>query len=324
LAIFFAYIFEYFEYLSSVRKDNQVRPFSFWCCICIVFHVYVNGQIKNDIQNETDYYRFVVETLAHDSMKGRAVASPEEKKAARFIVSELNKNPLAVIKFQKFKFQQNDSTGYQNSYNVYTYINNKADSTIIIGAHYDHIGQGSHLSFALSKRNEIHNGADDNASGISLLLGLYKDRHTWQTKKYNYVFVAYSAHEVGLFGSTSFSKLVNKRFKNVALLINFDMVGRLDTAYPVIEVVRSNELSTHAKKYFDIDKIQDIHVRSNNGDKIYNTDARAFIKQNISAISISTGIHNDYHKPSDDATEINYDGILKIQKVLQDFLRTYP
>jgi Zn-dependent M28 family amino/carboxypeptidase len=270
------------------------------------------------------YLKYVIGTIAHDSFKGRAVSSAEELKTADFIRQAFLANGGKYCKYHRFKYRVSDTAVWQSSLNVYCFVNNKADSTILIGAHYDHIGLGGKLSFAYGKKDQIHNGADDNASGVAMILHLFKTRSVWMNKNYNYLFVAYSAHEIGLYGSEAFAKMMGKKFKAISLTINFDMVGRLDQSYPVLEVCTSNPIQHFNHRYWDQELIDSIHIRRSYDHKLVKTDAGNFLKYKIPSVSFTTGIHQDYHKPSDDASEINYAGILKIQAIIESYLKLKP
>jgi len=164
-------------------------------------------------------------------MGGRKAGTHFEKKAVRYLV-----NQLVDLKIEKlsgsfihtFPFRP-DSVITDTAINIIGFIDNKADSTIIIGAHYDHIGLGGPKSRSLTDK-KIHPGADDNASGVAALLLISDFLKTKGTKSENYCIAFLSAHEDGLFGSNDF---VNKKYidlSNIKLVINLDMIGRLDTS----------------------------------------------------------------------------------------------
>ncbi len=257
--------------------------------------------------------------LASDSMAGRPSSSIYEEKAAQYISRQFSLQSLKP-KFQVFKYQPKDSVHCSKSKNVFCFINNRSDSTIIIGAHYDHLGLGGSLSMNMGKKG-IHNGADDNASGIALLLGLVKTYPQWKNTNYNYVFVAYSAHEIGLFGSENFSKTAVKKYKKISLVINFDMVGRMNPELKWLKLYGTSTLK-NKKSFFDIEKFG-LHYRFENDIMLSQLDTKSFVEKQIPCLSISTGIHDDYHKMSDDEVKINYQGILLIQQLLEEFLKDY-
>jgi len=170
-----------------------------------------------------------------------------------------------------------------------------------------------------SDAGKIHNGADDNASGVALMLLLSKQAKREMTKKYNYLFVAYSAHEIGLFGSTAFYDFIHSKVKPISQMINFDMVGRMDRSSPVLSVFVSTKSSSRAADYFEQLKARP-KINLDFNTKIKNSDCRIFDANGIEALSFTTGIHTDYHKPSDDADKINYAGMDVINKILIEFI----
>ncbi|MCP9748233.1 M28 family peptidase [Lacihabitans sp. CS3-21] len=190
------------------------------------------------------YYKKIIQILAHYSLNGRSASSIFEDKAAKFIYQEFESTFSAKPKIHEFTYQT-DSNHF--SKNIYYFVNNHADSTILIGAHYDHIGLGENRSRSYGKKG-IHNGADDNASGVALMLAIAQSLNSLSTKKYNYVFVAYSAHEIGLFGSAAFALFCRNKLPPLALVINFDMVGRFDKNARVLNIYGKKTLLQH--QYF--------------------------------------------------------------------------
>ena len=112
--------------------------------------------------------------------------------------------------------------------NIIANINNNAIETVIIGAHYDHIGWGKEGSRYIGEP-AIHNGADDNASGVAALFQLAKILKK-KEKSYNYTLVAFSGEEKGLLGSNAYLKEQNLDKASINCMINLDMIGRLDTS----------------------------------------------------------------------------------------------
>ncbi len=273
------------------------------------------AQLTDSI-NQITYYKSVIHFLANDSLQGRAVGTIYEKQSADFIFQQLLNAKLKPER-QYFNFQPTESSKKIKSQNIYAFLDNKKDSTILISAHYDHIGLGGNLSLH-AKLKGIHNGADDNASGVALLLGLCRNGKEKLNKKYNYLFVFYSAHEVGLFGSTYFIKQYNKKFKPLALVINFDMVGRMDNEYKILKLYYSDtfkqqlELTANQYKYFQ--------YRWEGHQKLEELDTKPYYKKSIKCLSLTTGLHSDYHKTTDDIEYINYQGIYAIENFLMQLL----
>ncbi len=287
--------------------------------VCFIF-IPMLGICKGHEKAMVSLYENIIETLAADSMQGRAVSSEFESKAANYIQKQFANVSIAKPIIQEFQFTNPDTKELQVSKNVYCYINNKAKHSILIGAHYDHLGLGEIKSLSFNKKGEVHNGADDNASGVALMIGLLNRYGAWSTKRYNYIFVAYSAHEIGLFGSKNFQKYISNKVSPLALVINFDMVGRLDPREKILAIYGHNSIEK-ASSFFT-QKMENLNIRTDENDMVQITDAGGFAAAQIPALSFTTGTHDDYHKVSDDAQYINYAGMVQIGNLLESFLKT--
>lgn len=304
--------------MAPVVNRSNIILFQYFSILALLLSALSqSAQTAKDSLEKLNYLKKIVYTLADDSMNGRGVSTIYEQKAAQFIFQELKKMKGVKPQYHDFIYQKADTAIARSSQNIYCYINNKADSTVIISAHYDHIEPNSYLSQAFSQKKQIHNGADDNASGVALLLGLVKNKAAWMNKTVNYVFVFYSAHEIGLYGSTAFYTHCKLKFSPIRAVLNFDLVGRLDLSYnpqitfygsgTISEVLRNDIKLKEGKVKFDMDKSSNINY----------SDCRPFLKNGIPCLWLTTGSHNDYHKPSDDPQYIKYDGMYVIQRILE-------
>lgn len=206
----------------------------------------------------------------------------------------------------------------RTGHNVVGLINNYAEKTIVIGAHYDHLGYGEDKnSLYVGKEKMIHNGADDNASGTAALLLLSKELNEKKYNRYNFLFVAFSGEELGLYGSKYFVDHPPIDLKNVRFMINMDMVGRLNDNTHGLTIggfgtsPQWGELINLKDDYFKI-KIDS----AGSGP----SDHTSFYRKDIPVLFFFTGTHSDYHKPSDDADKINYNGELKIIDLIVDII----
>jgi aminopeptidase YwaD len=203
-------------------------------------------------------------------------------------------------------------------HNVIGYINNNATNTIILGAHYDHLGYGEdHNSLHTGSTPAIHNGADDNASGTAALIELSKWLKKSAYKKYNYLFVSFSGEELGLFGSKYFTDNAGLDLKTVNYMINMDMVGRLNDSTHGITIGGYGTSPTWGKLIKKEDAYFKINIDSSGSGP---SDHTSFYKKDIPVLFFFTGSHKDYHKPSDDADKINYNGELQIIKYIQNII----
>ncbi len=193
--------------------------------------------------------------------------------------------------------------------NLVGYIDNGAAQTIIIGAHIDHLGK---------EENEVYNGADDNASGVSAIIELAKMLKTSKLKNNNYLFIAFSGKEIGLLGSQHFAENALVDLTSVNYMINLDMVGRLNENKTLI--VDGSATSPAWTKYLTtVSDSKFFNLKYDSNDS-YSGDHSSFYKKNIPVLSFFTGEHDDYHKTTDDIEKINYDGEFFIIKYIYSII----
>lgn len=256
--------------------------------------------------------------LSSDALKGRLTGSKEEKIAADYLAKQFK--ALGLQPFEKESYLQNfnykvnlnpkdsldvkDNTGR----NVIGYLDNKATKTIVIGAHYDHLGLNEHNnSTKPNSKGEIHNGADDNASGVSGVLELarmFSQNKT--TEKVNYVFALFSGEEDGLIGSKKLAEIAKAKYPNTITMLNMDMIGRLnDKKEMTVGGVGSSPIFS---KLIEKNKPAGFNITLDESG-IGPSDHTSFYLKDIPVLFFFTGTHSDYHKPSDDEDKINYYGV---------------
>ena len=282
-------------------------------------HLVEKSNIKDDVS-----------FLADDALEGRQTGTEGEKKAANYIAKRFKDLGLTAKGTKNFHqefsfipktdphaevtFTKNED-GSITGRNVIGYINNDAQNTIVIGAHYDHLGYGGDGSLFRDSIKAIHNGADDNASGTAVMLDLARKLNTTNTNN-NYLFIAFSGEEMGLLGSNYFVKNPTINTKAVSYMINMDMVGRLkkDSALAVYGTGTSpmfkQVLKAHNTKFKLIE----------NESGVGPSDHTSFYLADIPVLHFFTGQHEDYHKPSDDAEKLNYQGMETISKYIFDII----
>jgi len=205
-------------------------------------------------------------------------------------------------------------------HNVIGFIDNGAANTIILGAHYDHLGYGEdHNSLYTGTTPQIHNGADDNASGSAALIEVSKLLKASKLKNNNYLIISFSGEELGLFGSKYFTEHPTINLSSANYMINMDMVGRLNDSTHGLTIggygtspMWGQLLSTNNKQFtikFD---------SSGTGP----SDHTSFYRKDIPVLFFFTGVHGDYHKPSDDAEKINYNGELQVVKYIYSIVES--
>lgn len=260
--------------------------------------------------------------LASDRLQGRETGTQHEIMAAEYVQQRMQTMGLlpkgnAGTYFQTFTFKPKTDPHSEVQFgtgdstitgtNVIGYVDNRAPKTVIIGAHYDHLGMGGEGSL-YAEGEAIHNGADDNASGVGVMLKLAEKLKDTLTGS-NYLFMAFSGEEMGLLGSNYFCKNPTIALETANYMINMDMVGRLredktlsisgtGTAPVWGQVLNANNPG------FKL-------VLSESG--MGPSDHTSFYLQDIPVLHFFTGQHEDYHKPTDDYEKLNYEGMEQIK-----------
>lgn len=199
-------------------------------------------------------------------------------------------------------------------HNVVGYLDNSAATTIIIGAHYDHLGYGEdHNSLYTGTTPQIHNGADDNASGTAALIELGKLIKASRYKNNNYLFICFSGEELGLFGSKYFTDHPTIDFTTANYMINLDMVGRLNDSTHGLNIGGFGTSPVWGQTLTASDKFFKIKFDSSGTGP---SDHTSFYRKDIPVLFFFTGLHSDYHKPTDDADKINYTGEWMVMKYI--------
>lgn len=270
---------------------------------------------KSDLQD----LRVDVVYLSSDLLKGRETGTEGEDLAAQYIATRFAeigleaKGTEGYLQPFDFKFKPNpheSTTEDREGRNIVAFLDNGAENTVVIGGHYDHLGFG-HFGSRHVGQPEIHNGADDNASGIAAILMVAKRLKEGQFKNNNYLFIAFSGEELGLFGSKAYVKAPTLPLEKVNYMINLDMVGRLNPAK--VLAINGAGTSPEWKSTFGNIDIHGIQVKTSDSG-IGPSDHTSFYLQDIPSIHYFSGQHDDYHKPVDDSELINYEGIYEISE----------
>lgn len=299
----------------------------------IVLFLTVLTACKNDtdVKTKTVTIKEDVAFLADDKLEGRQTGSDGELKAAEYIAERFENLGLSAKGtdgyFQAFTFKPKTDPHQEINYivkdgdstitgtNVIGFLDNQAEQTIIIGAHYDHLGYGAEGSLFRGESQEIHNGADDNASGVAVLLNLAEKLKAKNTGN-NYLFMAFSGEEMGLLGSNYFTKNATIDLTNANYMLNMDMVGRLkkDSTLAVYGVGTSPILKQVVKANNSKFKI----IQNESG--VGPSDHTSFYNSDIPVLHFFTGQHEDYHKPGDDTEKLNYEGMETISNYIFEII----
>ncbi len=262
--------------------------------------------------------------LASNLLEGRETGEAGEALAAEYIISRFQEIGLTPAGEeggwrQDFSFVYNanphgtgegvDRTGR----NVLGYLDNGAERTVIIGAHYDHLGYGAFNSLYTGPP-AVHNGADDNASGVASLLYLAEAlKDNAAASGHNYLFLAFSGEELGLVGSKYFVNNPLIDLEKVNYMLNMDMVGRLNEEK--VLVITGAGTSPVWKEVIPAIDVAGIQPKTSDSG-VGGSDHTSFYLKDLPVLHFFTGQHRDYHKPADDSELINYPGLLAVSNYI--------
>ncbi|MEP6675004.1 MAG: M28 family peptidase [Ferruginibacter sp.] len=300
--------------LKEILTDNKNNP-----------HFDLNDAIKTklaDITSKGATGLIIYNTSAiDDEIKFEPKIKPEYAKIPVLYVTKMAKEKYLIDETAtldiKLKVDVSDKKRW--GHNVIGYLDNGAATTIIIGAHYDHLGYGEdHNSLYAGTVPMIHNGADDNASGTGALIELSKLLKASKLKKNNYLFIAFSGEELGLYGSKHFTDHPTIDLSTANYMINMDMVGRLNDSTHAMTVGGFGTSPAWSNIIINSKNITVKIDSSGTGP----SDHTSFYRKDIPVLFFFTGTHSDYHKPSDDADKINYTGELQVIRYIYDVIGT--
>jgi hypothetical protein len=253
--------------------------------------------------------------LASDKLEGRGISTSGIELAARHVRAEFKRLGLKSgtpdgSYYQPFEYNRHS---LHNVVGVLEGRGGVANETIVIGAHYDHLGHGPFGSLApAGLKHRIHPGADDNASGVAVMLELARRFAARQAPpRRRLVFIAFSAEESGEIGSRYYaSKQPLFPIRNTVAMINFDMVGRL----------RSDELGIAGNKSAgEFDALLagagnqfPLKLRLGGPEYPDDSDHGSFARIGVPILYFCTGSHEDRHTPADTADKINYPGMANV------------
>jgi Zn-dependent M28 family amino/carboxypeptidase len=273
--------------------------------------------------------------IADDSMRGRSSPSPELDRAAVYLASELNRFGLqpqgtdedgecsargigaADCPYLQWFFAQPGDT--VKSVNVIARLTGSDPALrqehLVIGAHFDHLGVGFPVA-----GDSIYNGADDNASGTTAVLELAEAFATLDTPpRRSILFVFFSAEERGLLGSRHFVTTPEAPMGDVAAMINLDMIGRnwTDTVAAVYQL--NSDIFERATRVAEARPELGMNLLTDPwpGENLVNrSDQAPFIPYGIPVLFLTSGLHVDYHRPSDEADRLDYEKTARLARLV--------
>lgn len=295
----------------------SLKRFLFTFIISLVILPSTNAFSQNSIERiKKDVY-----VLASDSLMGRGAGTIFGDKASQYIYARFIENGLKPI-YQNIKERTTQK-------NVYCVIEGSdpilKNEFIILGAHYDHLGYKIKNGDTI-----IYNGADDNASGTSLILELGRKINENKEKfKRSIVLIAFDSEETGLNGSDYFANSQEKYndiiiSHNTKLMMSLDMVGFLKTSKE-LKIVGVGLIDNYSQ-YFKNSSLNDkykVNFKAFDKSIFTGSDHDSFLKNNIPSFYVSTGLKSPYHKPEDDAELIDYEGINDISNFFYESLLNF-
>ncbi len=214
-------------------------------------------------------------------------------------------------------------------HNVAAFLDHGKENVVVIGAHYDHLGMGVEGSLYRGEA-AVHNGADDNASGVAVMLQLARDLKEMPAARNNdYLFIAFSGEELGLYGSNWWTKHPTVPLAELNYMVNLDMVGRLDSTNdlaingvgtsPAWERLKPAPPDKHGAKAGTQPVPAAFNIKTSESG-VGPSDHTSFYLQDVPVVHFFTGAHEDYHKPSDDEDKVNYEGMLRITRYIEQLI----
>lgn len=316
--------------MNNKNTTSKINIFVLSLAIVLLFGCTSNeiddNILRQDIEKHITY-------LASDELKGRSFGTDGEKQAAEYIADYFKSIGLAPKGTEGYlqEFSVTPSTNPHEKAkigeagdssivgtNVIGFLDNNAAKTVVIGAHFDHLGMGGEGSLHRDKEAAIHNGADDNASGTATIMALAKLLKNGG-KNNNYLFIAFTGEENGLWGSNYFTKNPTIDLATVNYMFNYDMVGRLNEEKAL--AVHGTGTTPTWEEVLDVSNTDSLKViKKVSG--IGPSDHTSFYLNDIPVLHFFTGQHEDYHKPSDDADKINWDGIVRVIRYSENIINT--
>ena len=266
--------------------------------------------------------------VASDDMQGRETGSKGQKKAGEYLINHYKSNaisfPIGATDFyQKIPAAFLNAKRNENlpdSENIWAYIegSEKPDEIIVISAHYDHVG---------IKDGEVYNGADDDGSGTVALLEIAQAfeiaKKEGHGPKRSILFLHMTGEEHGLLGSSYYSEHPLFPMAKTITDINIDMIGRHDEFHNessnYVYLIGSDYLSTDLfniceaanKNYVNLSLDYKFNDRADPNRFYYRSDHYNFAKNGIPSVFLFSGVHPDYHKPTDEVDKIEFEALKK-------------
>ena len=269
---------------------------------------------QNDIT--IDDFKSHITYLSSDGLRGRSSGTPGDRLAKDYIVNHFTNAGLPterMIEVQEHYVAKSrlKPKNKVKTYNIIATLPGKdkilKEEYVVIGGHYDSVH---------NTLGAIHNGADDNASGTSMVLELFEKFAASNSNKRTLVFMAFGGEELGLLGSKYFVNNPTIDLSKVQLMVNLDMVGRLDKEGKDLQLGGVSTAVNFSTILHPFLMQKDLNIIDLGKGIFSRSDHYNFYKKDIPVLFFFTGIHPDYHSSSDDADKINYKGMETISSMV--------
>ncbi len=254
-----------------------------------------------------------VKILADDTFEGRQAGSRGGQAAAHYLLEHLRRTGLAPAGLRG-RYDQPFGGAYRNLLAMREGRDpTLKDQFVLIGAHYDHVGYGSPRT-SYGPLGYIHNGADDNASGTAALLAIAEAlAQLPEAPRRSILFALWDGEEIGLLGSWQWLREPTVPLDHLRLAVNLDMIGRLGAKG--VEVYGSRS-SPGLRQLVSRQNDQLNLTLSFPWNTVDNSDHYPFFLRRVPILMFHTGLHEDYHRPSDDAHKVNREGMRDITRLV--------
>ena len=288
----------------------------------IVFFLLTGVFLLQSVQAQEEAFRKHIYYLASDELGGRFPGTAGDTLAARYIRETLalyGYKPVIDDGLQSFSYAlglKQDSCAIRDTiwtFNVAMMLEGSdpelKEESLVLGAHYDHLGRATFGGSRMPDANAIHYGADDNASGVAMMLEIARQL-VGKNPQRTLIVAAFGAEEQGIIGSKYFVNHFPDTLPKPVLMVNLDMVGRLNEKKRL--EINGTGTFTGAEDLLNAtpnpDSLQITMIKGGFGP----SDHTAFYGNNIPVLFFTTGVHYDYHTPEDNAEKINYSGMKKV------------
>lgn len=282
------------------------------------------GPKKTQSDTTVEDFKSRVGYLASDKLGGRSAGSKGDILARDYMVDlfEKSSSSVSIQEFEVITNRRTQETAI--TYNVIGVLPGNdpvlKDEFVIVGGHYDttpNPPKARRLFF-----DNINNGADDNASGTAMVLELFEKYASTNSHKRTLVFILFGGEELGLLGSKHYAENPTINLDKVQLMVNLDMIGRLDEDKNVYlgGVPTAYGLDKAIKPFIESSKLNVTsyqHTASGVRSLFSRSDHYNFYRKDVPSLFFFTGIHKDYHTPRDEANLVNYEGLKLISDLAE-------